>query len=94
MPLTGCFQIWKKPVENRTLVVSNACIDSPKASPIIQRPINLKIITLQQTPYVSMDINSYENLSKMMSETITHIEQKNNIINYYKNCVADNNNNK
>lgn len=93
MPLTGCFQIWKKPVETKVVTLYNLCPDSPTATPIIQRPIKLDVIILQDNPYVAMDIDSYENLSKMMSETIVHIEQKNSIITYYKECIATNNKN-
>lgn len=68
------------------------CQKTPDAERIITREVEFHVIKSEKgITYIGLLPKHYENLSLNMRSIIKHIEQKNGIIEYYEDCLVEDN---
>lgn len=86
MLLLGCSNVLKQPpviVQAPKII----CISPPIVDPVLYREVEYVMYIANGEHYVGTTMRDYEKLGLMMQEVAVHIEQKNRIIEYYKECL-------
>lgn len=82
--LLGCSS---SPTQETIKPIPIFCEAPPKATPFHALPVRSTVLLLDGKVWIATDTKGYENLSRNLQAILSHIRQKNAIVDYYKNCI-------